>query len=146
MNAHAAGPAHTPKPKSAKDAGWDVGVRETVPVALPGVWKFLLGPGLPLWLGETDLALTKGAKYQTHDGVSGEVKAYTENSTIKLTWKPDDWPHVTQLRVTVKETVLGTTIAINHDLLADREERRMMLGHWKNVITDVVHAIDQRAK
>jgi len=146
MNAHAAGPAHTPKAKSATDAGWDVGVRETVPVALPGVWKFLLGPGLPLWLGETELTLTKGSRYQTRDGVAGEVKAYAENAKLKVTWKPDDWPHATQLQITVKETVLGTTIGIHHEQLADREERRMMLGHWKSVIADIAHAIDQRAK
>ena len=129
-----------------KDAGWEVGVRQTVPVALPGVWKFLLGPGLPLWLGETALKTEKGARYETHDHVRGEVRQYTDNAKIRLTWQPSDWPHPTELYVSVKAVEAGTTIAIQHEQLADREERRMMLGHWKNVIAAIAHEIDKRAK
>ena len=64
-----------------KDAGWDVGVRETVSTALPVVWEFLLGDGLALWLGETTLPHEKGGSYRTADGVAGEVRAYTDNVT-----------------------------------------------------------------
>ena len=129
-----------------KDAGWEVGVRETVPVALPGVWQFLVGPGLPLWLGEVKLPLEKGARYETRDGVKGEVKSYTDKTGLRITWHPSDWPHSTVIRLMVKATVLGTTISIHHDKLADREERRMMLGHWKAVMADITRAIESRAK
>jgi hypothetical protein len=37
----------------------------------------------------------------------------------------------------------GTTIAIHHQQLADREERRMMLGHWKNVVGALAEALQR---
>lgn len=117
-----------------KDAGWEMGVRQTVAAPLPAVWEFLLGEGLPVWLGEIDaLPTEKGAAYATADGVRGSIRSFTEDVRVRLTWRPDDWPHDTLLQVTVKESATGTTIGFHHEKLADRNERRMMLGHWKNV-------------
>ncbi len=127
-----------------KDAGWEVGVRETVQASLETAWQFLLGEGLPIWLGETTLPHAKGEAYRTADGVRGEVKSYTENARVRLSWHPDDWPHDTTLQLTVKEAATGgTTIGIHHERLADREERRMMLGHWKNVASHLAAAFDR---
>jgi len=118
-----------------KDAGWEVGVRTTVPAVLPTVWQYLLTEGLPVWLGEiAELPTEKGAEYATADGVRGSIRSYTDGVRIRLGWKPDDWPHDTTLQLTVKEAITGTTIGIHQEKLADREERRMMLGHWKNVV------------
>ena len=118
-----------------KDAGWEMGVRQTVAGTVPTVWDYLLGDGLPLWLGEIDaLPTEKGAAYATADGVRGTIRSYTDRYRVRLSWRPDDWPHDTTLQLTVKEAVTGTTIAFHHEHLADRDERRMMLGHWKNVI------------
>jgi hypothetical protein len=47
--------------------------------------------------------------------------------------------------LTIKEADSGTTINIQHDDLADRDERRMMLGHWKNVVDQLAVAIDAAA-
>jgi len=127
-----------------KDAGWEVGVRQTVPAPLPVVWNFLLGDGLPLWLGETTmLPREKGAAYETADGVRGSVRGYAEGAKIRLSWHPDDWPHDTILQLTVKESATGTTIGIHHEKLADRDERRMMLGHWKSVVADLADAVNR---
>jgi uncharacterized protein YndB with AHSA1/START domain len=127
-----------------KDAGWEVGVRKTVAAPLPVVWAFLIGDGLPLWLGEGTLTTEKGASYQTADGVRGQVRSYTEGLRIRVTWRPEDWPHDTTLQVTVKEAPGGTTIGFHHEQLADRDERRMMLGHWKNVVSDLAGALARR--
>jgi uncharacterized protein YndB with AHSA1/START domain len=117
-----------------KDAGWEMGVRTTVSAPLPAVWEFLLGEGLQLWLGEIDsLPVEKGAAFSTADGVRGSIRSYTDLQRVRLSWQPDDWPHDTTLQVTVKEAATGTTIGFHHEKLADRDERRMMLGHWKNV-------------
>ncbi|MCU1409569.1 MAG: activator of Hsp90 ATPase 1 family protein [Rhodoglobus sp.] len=117
-----------------KDAGWEMGVRQTVAAPLPAVWDFLLGEGLPVWLGEIDrLPTEKGAGYVTADGVRGSIRSYTERYRVRLGWQPDDWPHDTTLQVTLKESATGTTIGFHHEKLANREERKMMLGHWKNV-------------
>ncbi|MGO4689958.1 SRPBCC domain-containing protein [Glaciibacter sp. 2TAF33] len=127
-----------------KDAGWEVGVRKTVSAPVSAVWEFLVGDGLPLWLGEGALPTEKGASYQTADGVRGQVRGYTAGVRVRLTWQPEDWPHDTTLQVTVKEAAGGTTIGFHHDQLADRDERRMMLGHWKNVVADLAEALARR--
>lgn len=117
-----------------KDAGWELGVRTTVPAPVPTVWDWLLGEGLPLWLGEVGALPTEvGAGYETTDGVRGTVRSRTEHVRVRLSWRPDDWPHDTILQLTVKEAATGTTIGIHQEKLADREERKLMLGHWKNV-------------
>jgi uncharacterized protein YndB with AHSA1/START domain len=125
----------------AKDAGWEVGVRETVDVPLPVVWQYLVSSGIPVWLGVGEFRGVKGFRYTMADGVRGEVQSYTEGSKIRVTWRPDDWPHDTVLILSVKEVEAGTTIAIHHQELADRDERRMMLGHWKNVVGDLARAL-----
>lgn len=125
-----------------KDSGWDVGVRQTVPARVEDVWAFLIGDGLPVWLGEASLPRTKGETYRTADAVVGEVRSFTEGSKVRLTWRPADWPHDTTLQVSVKEVASGTTIIIHHERLTDRDERRMMLGHWKNVASHLAAAFD----
>jgi ribosomal protein RSM22 (predicted rRNA methylase) len=129
----------------AKKAGWDVGVRTTVPQPVLAVWKFLIGPGLALWLGDTILPTVKGQSFVTDDGVRGVVRIFTENSRVRVSWWPSDWPHDTVVTLTIKEADSGTTINIQHDDLADRDERRMMLGHWKNVVDQLAVAIDAAA-
>jgi uncharacterized protein YndB with AHSA1/START domain len=117
-----------------KDAGWELGVRQTVAAPPPEVWAYLLGGGLPVWLGEIDaLPTEKGAAYATKDGVRGTIRSYTDNYRVRLGWQPADWPHDTTLQVTVKEAAGGTTVGFHHEKLADREERKLLLGHWKSV-------------
>lgn len=117
-----------------KDAGWELGVRTTVPAALPEVWQYLLGEGLPVWLGDIASVPTEaGATFETADGVRGTIRSFTDATRLRLTWRPDDWPHDTVLQLTVKQAATGTTIGIHHEKLADRDERKLMLGHWKNV-------------
>jgi uncharacterized protein YndB with AHSA1/START domain len=118
-------------------------VRETVALPLPVVWQFLVSKGIPIWLGDGEFRGLKGFRYTMADGVRGEVLAYAEGSKIRVTWRPDDWPHDTVLVLSVKEVEAGTTIAIHHQQLADREERRMMLGHWKNVVGALAGALQR---
>jgi uncharacterized protein YndB with AHSA1/START domain len=125
----------TSKPK---DDGWDVRVRETVNAPRNLVWQYLVGSGVQIWLGQGTVALEKGSAYATTDGVVGTVLGYREGSRVQLTWRPDDWPHDTRLELAARDGADGTTIVIHHEQLADRDERRMMLGHWKNVMAQLV--------
>lgn len=125
-----------------KDVGWEVGVRHTIAAPLPVVWDYLLGPGLPVWLGATVLVPEKGASFRAADDVRGKVLAYTPGTRIRLSWRPDEWDHDSTLQLTVKQAATGTTIAIHQEKLADREERRFMLGHWKEVLAKVVASIE----
>jgi uncharacterized protein YndB with AHSA1/START domain len=122
-----------------KDAGWDVGVRKTVAAPVAEVWTYLVGKGLPMWLGEaTELPTKKGVRYRTDDGVRGTIRGYDEKKLVRLTWQPEDWPHDTTLTLTLTKAGAGATIHIQHEDLADREERRMMLGHWYRVLDSLV--------
>jgi uncharacterized protein YndB with AHSA1/START domain len=125
----------------AKDAGWEVGVRKTVAAPVETVWAFLLGDGLPLWLGNTTLIREKGAAYETDDDISGTVLSYTEGLRIRLSWRPVEWNHDSTLQLTVKRAETGTTIAFHQERLSGREERRIMLGHWKDVVQTLDDAI-----
>ena len=128
----------------AKDAGWEVGVRTTVDAPLDTVWAFLLGDGLPLWLGNTTLTLEKGAPFETDDDISGTILSYTEGLRIRLSWRPEEWNHDSTLQLTVKEAATGTTIAFHQERLIGREERKIMLGHWKEVVQTLDDAIASR--
>ncbi|MCU1560165.1 SRPBCC domain-containing protein [Mycetocola sp.] len=122
-----------------KDAGWNVGVRKTVAAPVAEVWAYLLGKGLPMWLGDIDeLPAKKGVRYRTNDGVRGTIRGFEEKKHVRLTWQPEDWPHDTALQLTVSKSAAGATIEISHEELADREERRMMLGHWHRVVDSLV--------
>jgi uncharacterized protein YndB with AHSA1/START domain len=126
-----------------KDAGWEVGVRTTVNAPLGRVWAFLLGDGLPIWLGNTKLRLEKGSSYSTDDDISGSILGYTEGSRIRLTWQPVEWNHDSTLQLTVREVPekAGTTIAFHQERLSGREERKIMLGHWKDVVAELARAL-----
>jgi uncharacterized protein YndB with AHSA1/START domain len=124
-----------------KDAGWEVGVRKTVDAPLDTVWTFLLGAGLPIWLGNTTLVPEKGAPYETDDDIKGIILSYTEGLRIRLSWQPGEWNHESTLQLTVKEAATGTTIGFHQERLTGREERKIMLGHWKDVVQQLDDAI-----
>jgi uncharacterized protein YndB with AHSA1/START domain len=136
--------AHSPAPTPTgltKDAGWEVGVRKTVDAPPARVWEFLLGEGLPIWLGNTTLTLEKGAPWATDDDIAGTIVSYTAGLRVRLTWQPGEWDHDSTLQLTVREAAGGTTIAFHQERLSGREERRIMLGHWKDVVQQLDDAL-----
>jgi len=132
---------HTNDTGRIKDAGWEVGVRRTVAAPLDEVWQFLLGDGLPLWLGNTTLVLQKGAEWQTDDDIRGRILSYTDGFRVRTTWQPGEWDHDSTLQLTVKEAATGTTIAFYQERLSGRDERKIMLGHWKEVVETLDRAL-----
>jgi hypothetical protein len=123
-----------PTPGRAPDTGWKVGVRTTVPAPVATVWAFLLGEGLPIWLGRTKLSPEKGARYETDDDIRGHTVSFADGFRVRVTWQPGEWDHDSQLQLTVKDAAPGTTIEFEHTKLTGREERKIMLGHWKDVL------------
>ncbi|GAA0382723.1 SRPBCC domain-containing protein [Microbispora corallina] len=128
-------------PGLTKDAGWELGVRRTVPVPLDAVWDYLLGDGLALWLGAAELGTRKGDAYVTGHGVRGELRSRTERVRVRLTWRPPDWTHDSTLQITVSPAATGTTIGIHQDRLASASERELMLAHWREVAERIAAAL-----
>jgi uncharacterized protein YndB with AHSA1/START domain len=128
------------------DAGWEVGVRKTVDAPLDTVWAFLLGKGLGIWLGNTRLNLTKGARFETDDDIRGSIISISDKSRIRLTWQPGEWDHDSTLHVTVKKTDIGTTIGFVHERLTSRDERKIMLTHWKETLVLLQDGLIDAAK
>lgn len=121
-----------------KDAGWELGVRTTVPAPLNAVWDYLVGEGLQVWLGTIDaLPTEKGAEYRTDEGTRGTVRGFTPYNRLRVGWQPKGQRHETVLQLTVREAANGTTIGIHQEKMLDRDERWKMLGHWKLVTAEL---------
>jgi uncharacterized protein YndB with AHSA1/START domain len=133
--------SNRPSAAPAKDAGFEVGVRKVVDAPKNKVWAFVIGAGLPIWLGNTTLTLEKNAAYETDDDIRGTVLTFTEGSRIRLTWQPGEWNHDSMLQLTLKDAEGGTTIAFQQEKLSGREERKIMLGHWKDVVQQLDDAL-----
>jgi uncharacterized protein YndB with AHSA1/START domain len=121
-----------------KDAGWELGVRRTVPAPVDEVWEYFVVDGLAIWLGDTTLGVRKGDRYVTSDGVRGEVRSRTDQLRLRITWQPEDWSHDTTVQVTLMPAATGTTIGFHQDRLISSEERARMLEHWTEVLSRVV--------
>jgi uncharacterized protein YndB with AHSA1/START domain len=113
-----------------KDAGWQAGVRRTLPVEPATAWALLTSPeGQELWLGAA-AELTRGAAYELPDGTRGEVRARTD-SHLRMTWAAPGWAGESTIQLRALPAKTGTTIAIHHERLADAEERHRALVHWR---------------
>ena len=117
-----------------KDAGWQAGVRRTVPVDAATVWAYLTGEGLPAWLGKTKLMRAPNSPYETTEGTHGEIRGWTEQRRIRLTWQPAAWSHDATLQLTLIPAKSNTTIAFHIERLESAGEREAMLAHWQNVL------------
>lgn len=118
-----------------KDAGWQVGVSRTVPVERSEVWTFLLGPGLPLWLG-VDLLGSVGSHYES-DRAAGEVRSLSENMRVRVTHRPAKERGETTIQVGLREAKRGTTIVFHQERMTGPQERERVREHWKAVAEKV---------
>lgn len=122
-----------------KDAGWQIGVRQTLDVAPQAAWEALTSPeGLRLWLGEIDwLPARKGERYLTANGTSGELRANNPGEHVRLTWQPKGWQNPSILQVRVTPSGRKTTVSFHQERLESRAQREQMRAHWQEVIQQV---------
>ena len=117
-----------------RDAGWELGARRTVAAPLGAVWSHLIGDGLTTWLGDTTLPHEPKTPYRAADGTTGELRVFTPERRLRLTWRPDGWTHDSTLQLTVIAAARGTTIGIHQERLASETERTELLRHWHAVL------------
>lgn len=120
-----------------KNAGWQIGVSRTVPVDRATAWGFLLGGGLPLWLG----VKTLGAPGSAYEGTlaRGEVRSLTERVRVRLTYHPTDGSGESTVQLGFRDARRGTTLVFHQERLAGAEERERARAHWL-AVADAVEA------
>jgi uncharacterized protein YndB with AHSA1/START domain len=116
------------------DAGYQIGVRRTLPVSEDRLWALLLSPeGQRAWLGGvTDLE--PGSRFAFADGTRGEIRVNRPWSHLRLAWQPPAWetPSIVQVRVLAARG--GSTLSFHQDHLEGPTERAEMKARWEEAV------------
>ena len=121
------------------DAGYQIGVQKTIPIPQDLAWELLVvGPGREVWLGETQpLDLRKGQEYVTSNGVSGEIRSVAAGQRLRLTWSHPDLARPSTLQVMFIASGEKTSVRFHQEKLSSQEERELMRGHWREVLSKI---------
>ena len=119
-----------------KDVGWQIGVSRTIPVDVADAWEYLVSPaGLGVWLGEgVEVPLVKGARYETADGTTGEVRSLRPGDRVRLTWQPADRADPATVQVALAPAKTGCAFRFHAERLHDADEREAMRAHFRGII------------
>lgn len=126
-----------------KDAGWEIGVRRTLPISVEEAWELLVTqPGMGYWLGnDAELCFEKGSAFHTEEGNVGKIKSYAEGKLIRLSWQPRDWTFPSTLQVRVIPSKTKATISFHQERLTDGEQRERMRAHWTEVLDQLSNLV-----
>lgn len=139
-------PAQEPAPTGrTKGAGWQIGVSATVQLPVQDVWAFLVSAeGLTLWLGlGVEVLDGRGQRYETTNGIAGEVRSLHPRDRVRLTWRPQAWDHDSTVQVAVTAAEPGRSVLRFHqERLVDAVEREQQREHWRTVLDAVVAELE----
>ncbi len=118
------------------DAGFQVGVSRTLPIAADQAWALITKPaGRKLWLGDVArLKLEKGVAYETRDSTTGEIRTVAEGKRIRLTWHPTALKKASTLQLTLTPKGGKTVLGVHQEKLSNATERKRMKEHWRQVL------------
>lgn len=127
-----------------KDAGFQIGVRRTLPLSSAAAWRLLTSPeGLALWLGETSIErFEPEVRYRLPNGTEGEIRVVVPNDRLRMTWQPPGWSRPSTIQIRLLPKGHSTTIAFHQEWLPDataREERR---AHYDAVLSELARLAD----
>jgi uncharacterized protein YndB with AHSA1/START domain len=122
-----------------KDVGFQIGVRRTLPIGHEDAWRLLTSDqGLKIWLGPiSGLDFAKGARYQLADGSAGEVRVYSPNSHLRITWRPRGWPRASTIQVRAIPKGDKTVIAFHQEHLPGAKEREERRAHFRSALDEL---------
>lgn len=123
-----------------KSAGFQIGVRRTLPASLEQAWKLIVSrEGIRLWLGEVeDFRLAKGQAYQAQDGARGEIRAVNPCENMRLTWQPPGWHRASTIQVRViPRGRERTVVSFHQEHLPSEAEREQMRQRWGKVLDEL---------
>lgn len=107
-----------------KDAGWQFGIRRTVPTGLEKLWNiFFSDRGLSYW----------------SEGVDRDFSTFKEFSHIRTKWRHREFTESAnlQIRLIPSKNKDKTTISIHVDKLKNESQREVAREYWSKVIVDL---------
>ena len=125
-----------------QDAGWQIGVRKTLPIQHEAAWRLLTSAeGLRIWLGPvSEMDFARGATYRLEDGTTGEVRAFAPDSHLRITWQPAAWERASTIQLRVIPKGDKTVIAFHQEHLPDAEARETRRLHFKVALVELFAA------
>jgi len=119
-----------------ENAGFQIGVQRTLPLSLEQAWDLITQPeGRALWLGTvSDLRWEKRAAYETAEGTRGEIRSFTPQKLVRLTWQPPDFATPSTLQVYLEPSGKKTAVHFHQEKLDSAETREQMRAHWRQVL------------
>lgn len=117
-------------------AEFQIGVQKTLPLTSEQAWDLITQPkGLALWLGTVPcLRWEKGAIYATAEGTRGEIRSFTPQKLVRLTWQPPDFATPSTLQVYLEPNGKKTAVRFHQEKLANAEIREQMREHWREAL------------
>lgn len=131
-----------------QDAGVQIGVRRTLPVAKERAWHdFTSLEGLARWIGRVpEFPLRAGYAFASAEGVSGKLTVVVPHSKLRLTWQRAEWDSPSRLQLYFLSTASGhTTIAIHQEMLEDVYMRETMRRFWDGVLQRYKKEVEEGA-
>ncbi|WP_333862725.1 hypothetical protein [Sphingobacterium sp.] len=107
-----------------KDAGWQFGIRKTVPTNVKTLWEvFFSDRGLGTWA----------------TGVDQNFSTFKEYSHIRTKWKHKDFEESAnlQIRFIPSKNEDKTTISVHIDNLKNESQREVAKKYWSIVIKNL---------
>lgn len=120
-----------------EETGFQIGVQRTFDLDIATLWQLVVhGPGRAVWLGRTKepLMLEKGARYQTTDGTSGEIRTLATQKRLRLTWQPADWDKSSTLQLNFIAKGEKSVLGFHQEKLPNAKARARMKAHWQTVL------------
>lgn len=113
-----------------KDAGWQFGVRKSVPLNVAEVWDFLFSDnGTRLWL----------------KGADKEFSTFKDLSHIRTKWKLKGWANEAILQMRVIATKDKATIAFHIEKLLNENQREETKTYWTKILETITKQLNEKA-
>lgn len=125
-------------------AGYQVGVRRTLPISPEQAWAFLTSSeGLKLWLGTVSIGVwEEGENFESAEGITGQFRVVKPMRQIRLRWTKPGWdkPSTLQIRL-ISDQPDRTTISFHQENLDRPGTREEMKLRWEEALA----AINEKA-
>ncbi|BFH59621.1 SRPBCC domain-containing protein [Paenibacillus azoreducens] len=119
-------------------AGYQIGVRRTVPLSPEEAWRLLVSPeGKKLWIGKAcGLELEPGQCFASDEGITGELRIVKPMEQLRMKWQRAEWKQPSTLQIRILPTAQGkATISFHQEKLEDQTAREAMKNHWEEALT-----------